>query len=169
MFLYSGQPDEVLASVRPLQYLMPGMIFLCISFPVFSMLQAIGKPSVPLKIMIIGTLIKLCGNIILIPLMSLSGAAVSTTISYAFILVISLIIYLRATGIKLFFSKFIPVLYSSLFCGISAWIADTQLSPYLSSNQTMFISTAIGFIVYMGIFTLTKKPEEAYFSIPSGG
>lgn len=169
MFLYSGQPDEVLASVRPLQYLMPGMVFLCISFPVFSMLQAIGKPSVPLKIMIIGTLIKLCGNIILIPLMSLNGAAVSTTISYAFILVISLIIYLRATGIRLYLSKFIPVLYSSLFCGISAWIADTQLSPYLSSNQTMFISTAIGFIVYMGIFTLTKKPEEAYFSIPSGG
>lgn len=159
MFLYSGQPDEVSASVSPLQYLMPGMVFLCVSFPVFSMLQAIGKPSIPLKIMIAGTLIKLCGNLILIPLMSINGASLSTTISYLFILVSSLVIYLKATQIKLHFTKFIPILYSSVFCGISAWIADTQLSPYLSSNQSMFISTATGAVVYMGILSLVKKLE----------
>ncbi|MGN1037218.1 MAG: polysaccharide biosynthesis C-terminal domain-containing protein, partial [Ruminococcus sp.] len=159
MFLYSGQPDEVSASVSPLQYLMPGMVFLCVSFPVFSMLQAIGKPSIPLKIMIAGTLIKLCGNLILIPLMSINGASLSTTISYLFILVSSLVIYLKATQIKLHFTKFIPILYSSVFCGISAWIADTQLSPYLGSNQSMFISTATGAVVYMGILSLVKKLE----------
>lgn len=157
MFLYSGQPDEVLVSVQPLQYLMPGMVFLCVSFPVFSMLQAIGKPSVPLKIMIIGTLIKLAGNIILIPLMNVNGAALSTTISYAFILTVSLVIYLKAAGIKLNFSKFIPIIYSSVFCGAAAWIADSRLSLYLSSNIVMFISTAVGFLVYIGVLGITKK------------
>jgi len=156
-FLYSGQPEEVLASIKPLQYLMPGMVFLCISFPVFSMLQAIGKPSVPLKIMIMGTLVKLAGNLILIPAMSLNGAALSTTISYGFILTISLIIYLRATEIKFEFTKFVPILYSSIFCGAAAWITDTQLSPYLSGNKVMFISTAAGFLVYTGILGLVKK------------
>jgi len=157
MFLYSGQPDEVSASIQPLQYLMPGMVFLCISFPVFSMLQAIGKPSVPLKIMIIGALIKLGGNMILIPVMSINGASLSTTISYAFILIISLAVYLRTTGIKLCVPEFIPIIYSSVFCGVSAWIADTQLSLYISSNKSMFISTAVGFIVYIGILSLVKK------------
>lgn len=157
MFLYSGQPDEVYASVRPLQYLMPGMIFLCISFPVFSMLQAIGKPSLPLKIMIIGTLIKLLGNLILIPLMSISGAALSTTISYAFILIVSLAAYLKAAEIKLYFQDFLLVIYSALFCGAAAWIADTRLSLFLSSNQSMFLSTAAGGIVYIIILTIFKK------------
>ena len=157
MFLYSGQPDEVSASVIPLQYLMPGMIFLCISFPVFSMLQAIGKPSVPLKIMIVGTLVKLGGNLILIPVMSINGASLSTTISYAVILFASVGVYLKETQIKLHFSKFIPILYSSVFCGASAWIADTQLSPYISSNQSLFISTATGAVVYIGILSLVKK------------
>ncbi|MDE5947124.1 MAG: polysaccharide biosynthesis protein [Oscillospiraceae bacterium] len=158
MFLYSGQPDEVSASIRPLQYLMPAMVFLCLSFPIFSMLQAIGKPSVPLKIMIIGTLIKLAGNLILIPIMSINGASLSTTISYAFILIVSLAIYLKATKIKLYVSSFIPILYATLFCGVSAWIANTQLSQYLSNNNiVMFASTFIGGIVYIGVLAFIKK------------
>lgn len=156
-FLYSGQPDEAYASIQPLQFLMPGMIFLCISFPVFSMLQAIGKPSVPLKIMIIGTVIKFAGNVVLIPVMSINGASVSTTVSYGIILILSLAIYLKATKIKLSISEFVPILYATAFCGVSAWIINTQLTNILSDIAIMLISTAVGGLFYISTLLFIKK------------
>lgn len=71
-FLFPKQSDEINVCINSLRLLMPGMVCLCISFPVFSMLQAIGKASLPLKIMLLGTVIKFAGNILLIPLQELT-------------------------------------------------------------------------------------------------
>ena len=85
-FLYPRQTDEAALCVAPLRYLMAGMVCLCASYPLFSMLQAAGKPSAPLKIMLAGTGLKLAGNLLLIPLMGVDGAALSTTLCYVLIL-----------------------------------------------------------------------------------
>ena len=121
------------------------------------MLQAIGKPSVPLKIMIIGTVIKFAGNVVLIPVMSINGASVSTTVSYGIILILSLAIYLKATKIKLSISEFVPILYATAFCGVSAWIINTQLTNILSDIAIMLISTAVGGLFYISTLLFIKK------------
>lgn len=149
-FLYPMQPDEVDICIIPLKLLMPGMVCLCMSYPLSGMLQAVGKPSAPLKIMLIGTGIKLIGNFFLIPKIGVDGAAVSTSFSYAAILTLSLWVYLRSVGIKLRIKPFAMTAYSGIMCGAAAYTA-AEISRHagLSALKTILLAAAAGGIVYI--------------------
>ena len=142
-FLFSRQADEADLCVVPLKILMFGMVCLCLSFPVFSMLQAIGKAAVPMKIMLIGTAVKLTGNLLLIPLMGINGAALSTSVCYAVILIVSALIYFRTANIHIETSPFISVLYSGIMCGGAAWLAEDITSKNNASPLITIIISAI--------------------------
>ena len=142
-FLFSRQADEADLCVVPLKILMFGMVCLCLSFPVFSMLQAIGKAAVPMKIMLIGTAVKLTGNLLLIPLMGINGAALSTSVCYAVILIVSALIYFRTADIHIETSPFISVLYSGIMCGGAAWLAEDIASKNNASPLITIIISAI--------------------------
>ncbi|MBR6385136.1 MAG: polysaccharide biosynthesis C-terminal domain-containing protein [Ruminococcus sp.] len=149
-FLFSRQADEAFVCVMPLKILMLGMVFLCLSFPVFSMLQAIGKAAVPMKIMLVGTAVKLVGNLALIPLTGINGAAWSTSLCYAVIFTISIFIYFRHADIHLETAPFISVLYSGLMCGGAAWLAeDISSRNNASPLLTIAVSTISGGIFYI--------------------
>ena len=121
--LFPRQSDEAGLCISALRWLMPGMVCLCVVFPVFSMLQGIGRADLPLKIMLAGTALKLAGNILLIPAMGLDGAAVSTSLSYGVILAAALRIYFRTAGISPEFTPFLKVLYAGALCGGAAYLA----------------------------------------------
>ena len=144
-FLYPRQNDEVVLCIAPLRYLMGGMICLCVSYPIFSMLQAAGKPNVPLKIMIAGTTVKFIGNLLLIPFMGIDGAALSTTLCYILILCLSLRIYITTVEIKIHIIPFVNVLYSGLMCGGSAC-----LTAYIAKHWELPQFTVIGVSVVVG-------------------
>ena len=110
--LFPGRAAEAELCVNALRLLMPGMLCLCLSFPLFSMLQAVGKPFAPLWIMLAGTAVKLCGNLLLVPSMGADGAAVSTSVCYAVILSLAVYIYLSCTGVRLRIRELGAVLYS---------------------------------------------------------
>lgn len=148
-FLFPKQPEEVAVCIKALQFLMPGMVCLCVSFPVFSMLQAIGKPSAPLKIMLIGALVKLAGNILLIPFMGVDGSALSTSICYAVILILSLFVYLKTANIKLSAKPFISIAYSGLICGICAMLCHDRFSYCFSDTISLFLSVGAGGFGYL--------------------
>lgn len=121
--LFPRQSDEVSLCISSLRLLMPAMLCLCMSYPLFSMLQAVGKASAPLKIMLAGTAIKLAGNLALIPLIGVDGAALSTSVSYVFILAAALRIYFRETGAVPDKLPFLGVLYAGAMCGGAAYVA----------------------------------------------
>ena len=121
--LFPRQSDEVAVCIASLRLLMPGMVCLCAVFPIFSMLQGIGRADVPLKIMLAGTAVKLAGNLALIPVMGLNGAALSTSLSYGAILALALRIYCRASGINLAAAPFLRVIYAGAMCGGTAYLA----------------------------------------------
>ncbi|MDE7098627.1 MAG: polysaccharide biosynthesis protein [Ruminococcus sp.] len=150
MFLFAKQHDEAEICINSLRLLMPGMVCLCLSFPLFSMLQAIGKASAPLKIMFAGTIIKLLGNLILIPLMGADGAALSTSICYVVILAVSLDIYIKLSGITIEIAPFVSVLYSGLLCGVSAYLTADVCKRYMSGQfAVILLATLIGGFVYL--------------------
>lgn len=121
--LFPNQSDEAAICISSLRLLMPAMVCLCISFPLFSMLQAIGRAGLPLKIMLAGTGVKLAGNLALIPLLGVDGAALSTSVSYVVILIISVIMYIRESGLSLTSAPFLKVLYAGAMCGGAAYAA----------------------------------------------
>lgn len=157
-FLFPGQSDEVILCINALRYLMPGMVCLCISFPIFSMLQAIGKAAIPLRIMLLGAAAKLIGNLTLIPLIGINGAALSTTICYIIILAVSLRIYLREAQISIDYKPFITVIYAGCMCGAVAYLVSDILNiQNASSLVVLFSSIAAGGAVYLGVIYAFKK------------
>ena len=121
--LFPGQSDEAAVCIAPLRYLMPGMVCLCLTYPVSGMLQGVGRPAVPLYITLGGTAVKLIGNLLLIPQAGMNGAAISTSVSYMLMLAVSIVWYLSVTGISLSVKPFISVGYSAALCGGGAYLA----------------------------------------------
>ena len=161
-FLFAKQSEEAEICINSLRYLMPGMVCLCVSFPLFSMLQAIGKASAPLKIMLLGTVIKLIGNLLLIPSMCADGAGIATSVCYGVILVVSLIVYIKETGISLNIAPFISVLYAGILCGAGAYLASDICKRYGMSNFLVIVSAVIagGFIYLLSLYLLSVQKHR---------
>ena len=164
-FLYPDQTDEAAVCINSLRLLMPGMVCLCVSYPVFSMLQAVGKPSSPLKIMLAGTIVKLAGNAVLIPQIGVDGAAVATSVCYIIILASALWTYSRAVGMHIKAGPIPGIVYSGVMCGASALL----MSEMLSRNGTgpacrLIVSTAAGGTVYLLFLWLSagKSIKQAH-------
>lgn len=162
-FLFPKQSDEVEICIEALRWLMPGMVCLCVSYPLFSMLQAIGKASAPLKIMIIGAVIKLIGNIALIPLMGVNGAALSTTLCYVIILFVSLRVFLTHTRLSISLKPFAGVLYAGFMCGATAYIVSDLLElKGFGNTSSLLAATASGGGVFVMIMLLLFSDMTKY-------
>nr|WP_295072443.1 polysaccharide biosynthesis C-terminal domain-containing protein [Ruminococcus sp.] len=167
-FLYPQQTDEAAFCVGSLRWLMVGMVCLCISYPLFSMLQAVGKTSSPLKIMLLGTAVKLAGNLALIPFMGVDGAALSTSLCYAVILIVSVRTYIKATELHIGAAQFGKVVYSGAMCGGAAYLVSSVLKKAEASQITVIaVSASVGGIVYLGLIVSlmgkisTKRSKSA--------
>lgn len=167
--LFPAQSDEVAVCIAPLRIMMPGMLFLCISFPVFSMLQAIGKAALPLKIMLIGTAVKLVGNLIFIPLIGVKGAALSTTLCYAVILVMSLLSFLKAADIRLSLTPFLKTAYSGAMCGGIAYLASSiaRARGCGAFGITVLAALSGGIVYFVTLAVLLIFPLQRKISVYS--
>jgi len=162
-FLFSEKPLEARLCVSSMSMLGMAVIFLCISSTVFSVLQAAGKPQLPVKLMLIGVAVKLVGNIILVPIpeLNIAGAAISTLLCYAAICIPAVYFMVKLTGIS--FSKFsvniCKLCYCSVMCAVAAKLTENILSNALDTPFVLFISIFVGVIFYiicallLGIFT----------------
>lgn len=158
-FLFPHQSDEVAICINSLRLMMPGMVFLCISFPLFSMLQAIGKSVLPLKIMILGTAVKLVGNLALIPFMGVDGAALSTTICYGVILAVSLAAFVRESGVIICMPPFLGILYAGLMCGGTAYLTASAAERHRLHGMTVILLSMItgGAVYILTAYAASKK------------
>ncbi|WP_242823074.1 polysaccharide biosynthesis C-terminal domain-containing protein [Ruminococcus flavefaciens] len=157
--LYPRQSDEAELCTGALRWLMTGMVCLCASYPLFSMLQAVGRPSVPLKIMLAGSAVKLCGNLLLIPFMGINGAALSTSLCYVLIFAAAAAAYRRVSGVRIDAAPFAKVIYAGAMCGGAAILASSAAYRQgASSAAVLFISAAAGGTVYvLLVWRLLKK------------
>lgn len=162
--LFPLQSDEVEICISALRLLMPGMVCLCLSFPVFSLLQAVGKPSAPLKVMLMGTAVKLVGNLALVPLMGADGAAVSTSVCYGAILAAALTVYVRTTRAGLPVTPLVKIVYAGAMCGGGAYLAD-GICIRMGADGAAAVLVSIGagaalYLISLGLLSL-KKPKRA--------
>ncbi len=159
-FLYAGRPAEIDAACSGLQYLAAGLVFLCLAFPVFSLLQAIGRADLPVKIMAAGVAVKLLGNLLLIPLLYTAGAAVSTSLCYGVILLLALYFLRKELGEPLAVGRsFLCIGYASAMCAATAWLCYSRVLPHLSQRISLLVSVACGGAVYVLILWLSMGKE----------
>jgi stage V sporulation protein B len=136
-----------------------GAIFIAFSMPICSMLQAIGRADLPLKILSVGVLIKIFLNYILvgIPEINIQGAAVGTLVCYIFVFTLSLIALCRNTKIKInFMSIFIKPCVAGIVCAFSANLFYKILYKIINLKLTTILSIILSAIVYFIMIFLLK-------------
>lgn len=159
-FLFPSSVNETAFCVNSLRFLGIAVIFLCISYPVFSMLQASGKADIPVKIMAAALVIKTAGNIIFvrIPSLNAAGAALATLLCYIFIFISSLAAFVRCCDIRTNLLKlFITPVYSGIMCMAAAWLSECISEKYFENTAVLFISVLSGAGVYFLTVYLTGE------------
>jgi len=159
-FLFSGRDAEIQAAVSGLQYLSSGLLFLCLSFPVFSLLQAVGREDLPVKVMLPAIILKLICNLLLIPRFCTAGAAISTSLCYGLILVLALFCLKRELGEPLhILSSFLLQLWAGALCAGSAWLCYERCLVHLPQRLAFLIAVLTAVLVYLLALFLTEAKE----------
>ena len=153
--LYNGQETACAIAAESLRALLPGMFFLCLTMPLFSILQGIGRADLPVKYMLPCVAVKLIGNVIFlqIPSCSLLGAGMATSLCYALLFGMTLHGLQRILGQPLHWLKpLLPLGYASAMSLVTACLCRnlTQTLPL----PVMLLSSVGGAVLMYGIVLL---------------
>ena len=141
-----------------------GIIFILIEQTVGAALHGIGKVFIPAIALAIGGIVKLILNLILVPINSetfilggTAGAALSSVVCHAFVLIIELAVLTKKVGIKFEKSKFIvkPVI-AVLIMAFSSKIVYKVLLGFVSANLTLIITMLFSVIIYFIMIIILK-------------
>lgn len=158
------------------------IFIMALSTPMTNMLQAIGKPMVPLKALTAGALAKIVINYVLvgIPSININGAVVGTIVCYIIILIISLVSLIRTTKISVNIkSVAVKPLICSVICGASAFLSFKLFNSVLSFGSadsivnsktfSTLIAVGIAAVVYLISLLLLKGiAKDDIIMLPKG-
>ncbi len=171
--LFGGKPEEVIVATPLLAILGIAVIFASACSPINSMLQAVGRADLPVKIMAVCASIKLIANYIMvgIPEINIRGAAIGTLVCYVMIMTISLYFLFRITELKInYMTVFIKPLISALLCAGTAYIVSSALCVVaVSQNIATVVGICAGGVVYLAALVLFRGiTEEDFKMLPKG-
>lgn len=175
MCMFSNQILDLLfpnasSGSRMLEFASWTIIFVVLTQTINGALQGLGKVNTPVIAFAIGAVIKLIFNIILIPIMGVKGAIVSSIISHIISFIICFISLKRNLDISFNLNKFLikPVI-ASIIMVLSSYLIYIKLYLLIPQKILLIISLGIGIIVYIiSIFALKILSEEEIFMIPYG-
>jgi stage V sporulation protein B len=126
-------------------------IFAATSTPVDSMLQAVGRVDIPVKLVVVGLVVKIITNYTLvgIPEINVLGAGTGTLLCYLITTVMALYSLFRVTKISLnYFGIFFkPFLASVVSIGIS-WLMYRAASVFISGKIAVCFAMLLSVLLY---------------------
>ncbi|WP_243111215.1 putative polysaccharide biosynthesis protein [Acutalibacter sp. 1XD8-33] len=169
--LYGGSSTPIVAGV--LLTLGPASLLAAMTVPVSSMLQAVGRADLPVKLMIVAMALKIAVNWSLcgIPEINIQGAGAGTFVCYLFLAVAELWVLIRVTRVKLALGRlFLKPLGCSILCGCAAWSAYMGLCRLgLESGAATGLGILCGGIVYvMGLLASHALAKKDLMMLPKG-
>lgn len=159
-------------TARVLTLLGIASIFAALSTPINSMLQAVGRVDLPVKLFLIGLTMKVTLNYILsgMPQVNIQGAAIGTLCCYLFITIAGLWLLLRVTKVKIpLFSVVIKPFIGAILCCAAAYVTQDFLRKWLSYAVSSGIALAIAVIIYvisLGLLCAFNKTD--FLMLPNG-
>lgn len=169
--LYSTKSIEVAAPL--LRILGVAACFAGMTTPMTNLLQAIGKPTVPVKNIAVGAVIKVVVNCILvgIPSINILGAPIGTLCCYFYIAVADLFCIVKYSGVvPSMFITIIKPLTAASVCAVAAYFSQQGLSVLLNGSRlSTIIAIAVAAFVYViAISVLKCITKEDVTSLPKG-
>ncbi len=136
-----------------------GIIFVALGTPLCSILQAVGRADIPLKILTIGVIIKVLLNYFLvgIPEINIQGAGIGTLTCYLFVCVTAIVCLKKIINVSINFDQiFVKPIISSTLCALSAYASHGLLSNILPYKISTVLSIIIAMIIYILSLILTN-------------
>ncbi len=130
-----------------------------ISTPICSMLQAVGRADLPLKILTVGVIIKIVLNYILvgIPEINIQGAGIGTLVCYIFVCASGLLFLRKEIQISVNLkSIFFKPLFCSLMCAAAAYSSHGFLVKFLPYKLSLLFAIFIAVIIYFLVLLLSR-------------
>ena len=141
--------------------------------PMTNLLQAIGKPNVPVKNIAIGAVIKVVVNFILVgvPSINILGAPIGTVCCYAYIAIADLFCIIKYSRVvpSIFITIIKPFAAASV-CAIAAYFSNMGLSILLSGSRLAVIGALFvaffAYVIALSVFKCITK--EDVIALPKG-
>lgn len=161
-FLYYKRPDDVLMATPILIILGLAVVFVATVTITNACLQAISKPMMAVKSMIIGVIVKFIANyyLITVPSINISGAPLGTVLCFLTISVLNLYKINKEMSIDLDVCKiFIKPIIASVIMGLAINYSKNYLdmTQKLSTLILIFIGGMIYFVVLIMIKGIKKE------------
>lgn len=158
---------------RLLPIMAAGAVFASISTPLQSMLQAVGRMDIPLKLLGVGLLLKAGLNFWLtsIPELNILGAAVGTLSCYVLIAVGSFVALQKVTGLRLRLSRtLLRPLAAACVCGAAAYGGYQALLRWFTDSPAITLGAiALAGVCYvLSLFLLGVPGREELEQLPGG-
>ncbi|MDD3192401.1 MAG: polysaccharide biosynthesis protein [Oscillospiraceae bacterium] len=170
--VYKADPASIPIAAPILRVLGIAAIFVALSSPTNSMLQAVGRVNVPVRLMLLGGFLKLVVNFVLVPIPSVNiqGAPYGTLLCYGLIVCVSIPVLCRTAGIRLRFGKvFLKPLFAGSLCGITAWAAYGLLSQVAGNTVSTTVSILLAATVYViALFLVRGIVKYDVLMLPKG-
>ena len=172
--IYSGPSlaNEVEIGSKVLAVMGISVIFIATSTPLCSMLQAVGRMDVPLKLYTVGMTIKIIVNYILvgIPEINIQGANVGSIVCYGFVTVVAMFVLCRRTKIVPdFVSILIKPLIAGIACGAAAYFSEILFDFFMIQKAATIAAVLVAIVVYFTVLLLIRAiKREDILQMPKG-
>ncbi len=164
--LFRSRAQEVAISWLPLSIMSLGTAFVTSGGACYAMLQAVGRPDLPIVITLAGAAVKLLLNALLVPVpqLGLVGAAIASLVSGAVMCLCSAGLLYRITGTrpKPLLSLLPPMLCGALSCGAGIYILKTS-QKYLPRALAVVFSVSFAVISYIFFIILLDNSTKNRF------
>lgn len=170
--IYRNRPNAVAIAAEIIPILGVATIFTATSTPICSMLQAVGRVDLPVKIISIGLVLKIAVNYVLVgvPQINIQGAGIGTLVGYAFILVASMYMLFRETKIVPdLVGTVVKPLIASLFCGGAAMISMNMVRNNLPRLVAIAFSIIFAVVIYALILLILGALDRSDIKLLPGG
>jgi O-antigen/teichoic acid export membrane protein len=170
IFVFSTLAIKILFGVKyvsgsiALQILLIGVLFLLVSTINNTILAAIGRPGAVTKSFLVVAMLNIILNLLLIPLFGIEGAAISTLISYALLLIVSTLFVVRYIKIKIPLSDWIKTAFSGgVFLGIAFVLKKILVMNIWTELIITILVAGIVYLILACIFKLINIKELKFY------
>ena len=151
--------EGFICAVLPLQILIVGTVIIGIAKSIGSFLPSVGRPDLSLKINSAGAVVNVILNVLLIPLIGISGAASATIISFVVIASSSIYLMIKVGRTKINLKPYAQLSIIAILA-VALFILLNGINIYLLGFLILGIC-----IIAIFIFVLTKEDKQMLRSL----
>ncbi|WP_455645626.1 flippase [Methanosphaera sp.] len=149
---------DYIGGAGALSLLVTGMFFFSVYLIASSMCQGLGKPQFPMYALIVGSVVNIVFSFILIPIYSIEGAAIATTIATFTLMVLTIVKLTQLSGVHVPYMDVVKIFIASIVMIIIMYIIPKTIIG-------MIVGGIIGSVAYLLVVLALKaiKKEDVVF------